>query len=240
MSLPVAILAGGLATRIRPITERIPKQLVEVAGQPFAFHQLRALAASGIDRVVYCLGYLGEQVVEAIGDGSAFGLEVDYVFDGPVLLGTAGAIRGALSKLDDAFFVLYGDSYLDIDYPAVESAFAASNKPALMTVFRNEGRWDTSNVEFDGASIVVYSKTRLRPTMAHIDYGLGAFRAEAFHFPQTEREADLAAVYERLAEVGSLAAYEARARFYEIGSFAGIRELEVRLLDEAGRDRPRR
>lgn len=232
MNLPVAILAGGLATRIRPITETLPKALVEVAGEPFAFHQLRALKRSGIERVVYCVSYLGEQIVEAVGDGSLFGLAVDYAFDGASLLGTAGAIRRALPKLGGAFFVLYGDSYLDIDYAAVRRAFEASGKPALMTVFRNENQWDTSNVEFDGSNIVAYSKTRKRPTMRHIDYGLGVFRAEVFSDLPEGVPADIAAVYERLAEEGLLAAFEAQGRFYEVGSFTGISELERHLQNK--------
>ena len=232
VSLPVVVLAGGLATRLRPVTATVPKALVTVAGEPFAFHQLRVLKRSGIERVVYCVGHLGEQIVETVGDGSRFGLSVDYVFDGPVPLGTGGAIRGALPKVGDRFFVLYGDSYLDIDYKAVGNAFVASGKPALMTVFRNEGQWGSSNVEFDGVAIAAYSKTQLRPTMLHIDYGLGAFRAEVFAKVPTEVATDLADLYEDLANQGALAAFEADVRFYEVGSFAGIEALERRLRDD--------
>src|SRR5215813_4996024 len=146
--LPVAILAGGLATRLRPITDRIPKALVEINGEPFIAHQLRLLHARGIRRVVLCLGYLGEMVREFVGDGQAFNLTVEYSFDGPTLRGTAGAIHQALPMLGSAFFVLYGDSWLPCDYKEAGQVFADSGKTGLMTVFRNDGRWDSSNVEF--------------------------------------------------------------------------------------------
>ena len=178
--LPVAILAGGLATRLRPLTENIPKALVEIAGEPFLGHQLRLLRRSGLDRVVLCAGYRGEQIRDYAGDGRDFGLRVDYCFDGPKLLGTAGAIRRALPLLDDAFFVLYGDSYLPCDYAAVEQTFLESGKSGLMTVHRNEGRWDSSNVQFSQGRILAYDKANRTPSMQHIDYGLGVLRRQPF------------------------------------------------------------
>jgi NDP-sugar pyrophosphorylase family protein len=225
MSLRVAILAGGLATRMRPVTETIPKALIPVDGEPFANHQLRLLARKGIRKVVFLLGYLGESVVEAVGNGEQFGLDVDYAFDGPQLLGTGGAVAAALPKLGEAFFVLYGDSYLDCDYGRVADAFLTKQRPALMTVFHNEGRWDTSNVELSGGEIVTYSKTNRNPRMHHIDYGLGAFRRDVFTGVSTEVATDLASIYERLAARGELAACEIAERFYEVGSFTGVEEL---------------
>src|SRR6266699_1608603 len=162
--LPIAILAGGLATRLRPITETIPKALVEIAGEPFLAHQLRLLRANGYERVVMCVGYLGEMVREFAGDGSRFGLRVEYSFDGPAgLLGTAGAIRKALPLLGGEISVIYGDSYLPGDYAAAERAFHEAGRLGLMTVYRNEGQWDTSNVEFDGARVVRYDKANRTP-----------------------------------------------------------------------------
>lgn len=223
--LPIAILAGGLATRLRPITETIPKALIEIAGEPFLGHQLRLLRAGGVRDVVLCVGYLGEQVRDYAGDGSSFGLHVDYSFDGPQLLGTAGAIKRALPLLGDAFLVVYGDSYLPCDYGAVARAFADSGKLGLMTVFRNRGQWDTSNVEFSQGRILAYDKANRTPRMQHIDYGLGAFRREVFDDVPDDRPHDLAAVYQSLLRDGQLAAWESRDRFYEIGSQDGIREL---------------
>lgn len=227
--LPVAILAGGLATRLRPLTDHIPKLLVEINGEPFLAHQLRLLHSRGVRRVVLCLGYLGEMVRHFAGDGREFGLVVDYSFDGPVLRGTAGAIHAALPLLGDAFFVLYGDSYLPCDYGQVEEAFVEAGKTGLMTVFRNEGQWDSSNVEFAGGRILAYDKNTRTPRMRYIDYGLGVFERRAFRALAPESVYDLAALYRDLLAAGELAAYEVKERFYEIGSVAGIRDLSETL-----------
>src|SRR3954464_14639192 len=225
MSLPVAILAGGLALRLHPITETIPKALVEVAGEPFAYHQLRLLAAQGLRNVVFCVGYRGEQIVEAVGDGQQFGLHVEYVSDGATLLGTGGALVSALPLLGEAFFVLYGDSYLVCDYHAVAAAFYAARCPALMTVLRNDGQWDASNIEYDGANLIAYSKTNKTPRMRHIDYGLGVCSRSAFAGRQPGVAFDLGELYGDLLKLGKLAAYEVHQRFYEVGSLAGIDDL---------------
>ncbi len=231
--LPVAILAGGLATRLRPLTQTIPKAMVEVKGEPFAFHQLRLLRRHGIDRAVFCLGYLGQQVVDAVGDGTRFDMQVQYSFDGPKLLGTAGALKVAAPLLGNDFFVLYGDSFLDCDYGSVEHAYRNSCKPALMTVFRNEGRWDSSNVEFREGRIIAYSKVSRTPQMRHIDYGLGVLAMRVLSEVPCDRVTDLASIYEGLAASENLAAFEVTQRFYEVGSFAGLEEFE-KYLDGAG------
>jgi NDP-sugar pyrophosphorylase family protein len=220
--LPVAILAGGMGTRLYPLTEHIPKALVEINGEPFLAHQLRLLRAAGIARAVICIGRHGERIREFAGDGARFGMEIAYSADGPVLLGTAGAVRNAVPLLGDAFFVLYGDSYLPCSYREVELAFRAAGQPALMTVYRNEGRWDSSNVEFSEGRILAYDKKNRTTRMQHIDYGLGIFSRAAF---DGAPHADLAEIYGDLLRRGQLAACEVRERFYEIGSAQGIREL---------------
>ncbi len=219
--LPVAILAGGLATRLAPLTETVPKSLVPIDGEPFLAHQLRLLQRSGIEHVILCVGHLGEMIEQAIGDGTAFGVAVEYSYDGPALQGTAGTVRTALPKLGKSFFVTYGDSYLACDYAAIEHAFLQSGKLGLMTVFRNDGQWDASNVEFDHGRILAYSKKDRNSRMNYIDYGLGVFRSEAFN---RTRAADLADVYTDLLHSGELAAMEVHERFYEIGSPAGLLE----------------
>jgi NDP-sugar pyrophosphorylase family protein len=222
--LPVAILMGGLGTRVRPLTETVPKALLPIGEEPFVAHQLRLLQARGITRAVLCVGHLGQQIRDYVGDGSAFGMEIRYSWDGPVALGTAGALRRAIPELGDAFFVIYGDSYLPCDYRAVENAFRASGKLALMTVFHNAGQWDSSNVEFDGGRIAAYDKLHRTARMRHIDYGLGVFKSSAFSaLPDEPR--DLAAVYRDLLLEDQLAAFEVAERFYEAGSFDGIRAL---------------
>lgn len=226
MNLPVAVLAGGLATRLRPLTERIPKALVEVAGKPFVEHQLDLLRRHGVNRVVLCVGYLGEMVEAAVGDGSRWGIDVRYAFDGGTLLGTGGALRKALPLLGDKFLVLYGDSYLDCDYRAVEAAFIASGKLGLMTVFRNAGQWDRSNVVFTDGRIVRYDKRAHTPDMAYIDYGLGALQAKAFDPYPMETAVDLATIYQSLLARNELAGFEVAQRFYEVGSPAGLEETQ--------------
>ena len=220
--LPVAILAGGLAVRLRPLTEDRPKALVEVAGEPFIAHQLRLLRDESIREVVVCAGYLGEMIERFVGDGRAFGLEVRYSIDWPDLLGTAGALEKALPLLGEAFFVLYGDSLLPCRYAPVQEAFLTAGKQGLMTVFRNDGQWDTSNVAFDGGRIAAYDKVNRTPAMRHIDYGLGVLSSQAI--ATIEAPSDLASVYQRLLAADQLAAYEVHQRFYEVGSFAGIEE----------------
>jgi MurNAc alpha-1-phosphate uridylyltransferase len=224
MKLPVAILAGGLASRLRPITETTPKALVEVAGKPFILRQLDYLRGQGISRVVLCVGFLGEQIEAVVGDGAACGLSVSYSQDWPTLMGTGGALRQALPLLDSQFLVLYGDSYLPIDFGSVERAFLNSGKPALMTVQRNADQWDKSNVLFVDNVIVEYNKRAPTPSMRHIDYGLGAISAQVLANENTTGAFDLADIYHRLSLSGQLAGYEIHERFYEIGSHKGLAE----------------
>lgn len=226
-ALPVALLAGGMATRLRPITEKIPKLLVEVAGEPFFSHQLRLLKAAGLTRIVLCVGYLGQQIVDLYGDGSKWGVKIEYAFDGPKLLGTGGALIAALPKLGDAFYVLYGDSYLPIDYLAVGDHFLRSGRQGLMTVYENRGRYDTSNVEFGGGEIIRYDKKNKTPAMHYIDYGLGVFRASAFDGLPRDAVVDLAEVQKALVARHQLVGYEIKQRFYEIGSHEGLNELDA-------------
>lgn len=236
--IPVAILAGGLAKRLHPMTLTIPKSLVSIAGEPFIVHQLRLLRREGVDRVIICAGYLGEMIADFIGDGRKFGLDVVYSFDGGVPRGTGGALRHALSLLGSKFFVLYGDTYLDIAFAPILLAFKRSGAPALMTVFCNNGRWDTSNASFDG-DLVRYNKRKPEPDMKYIDYGLGILtekplleHEDKMRLKDTEAF-DLADVYERLAASGQLAGYEALHRFYEIGTFSGCAEAESYLREAA-------
>lgn len=233
--LPVAILAGGLATRLGRLTHERPKALLEVAGCPFIDHQLRLLKAAGAGRVVLCLGHLGEMIQAYVGDGRRFGLTVEYSHDGPVQLGTGGALRQALPLLGGAFFVLYGDSYLTCDYRGVQRVFEAGRQPALMTVYRNRNLYDQSNVIYRAGRVVAYSKTDRREAMEHIDYGLGVLTAEAFN--SGEVPSDLADLYSDLAAAGRLAGMEIAERFFEIGSLEGLAELDG-LLRPAGSSNP--
>jgi len=226
--LPVAVLSGGLATRLRPVTESIPKALIDINGEPFIAHQLRLLSGAGVERVVICVGYLGEMIQKFAGDGRRFGLQVTYSPDGPHLRGTAGAVRNALPALGDQFLVLYGDSYLPCDYRAVEQAFIRCGAPALMTIFRNRNQWEISNVDFADGQIAAYDKRTPATAMEYVDYGLSAFQSSVFS-TVGEKTTDLTAVFEELIGRRELAGFEVKDRFYEVGSWQGIRELQAYL-----------
>jgi N-acetyl-alpha-D-muramate 1-phosphate uridylyltransferase len=230
--LPIAILAGGLATRLRPATETIPKALIDINGEPFISHQLRLLKDAGADRVVICIGHLGDSIREFVGDGRRFGLEAEYSPDGPELRGTGGAIRNALPLLGEQFFVLYGDSYLPCDYRAIERTYFESGQAGLMTVFRNQNQWEQSNVEFVEGRIVAYDKRLITDRMEYVDYGLSIFHKSAFAtggVPAT----DLATVFQELIAGGKLAGFEVKERFYEVGSWNGIQTLRAHLSPAA-------
>jgi len=223
---PLALLAGGLATRLRALTETVPKSLLLVAEEPFLAHQLRLLVRQGIYEIVLCCGHLGEQIEAFAGDGSRFGCSIRYSYDGSTLLGTGGALRHALPLLGESFFVMYGDSYLMADPTLAWKAFLASGKPSLMTVLRNDGKWDASNVEMSGGEIVRYGKQLLTSRMKHIDYGLSILQSSTIE-PRRDGEVfDLATVFEELAAKGQLAAHNVHGRFYEVGSPEGLQAIE--------------
>ena len=230
--IPVAVLAGGIATRMRPWTENLPKSLLEVAGEPFLAHQLRALASQGIEEVILCVGHMAAQIENFTGDGSEFGLQVRYSREGSTLFGTGGALRKALPLLGEEFFVLYGDSWLEIGYSEVLKAFKNSGLPALMTVFHNQGRWDTSNVEIVQGQIKLYSKKNRNRRMTHIDYGLGILTKHVLELYPVQQAFDLAEIYEKLSLHNQLACFEATNRFYEIGSPSGLEELNQKFGDK--------
>lgn len=233
---PLALLAGGLATRLLPVTASIPKSMVEVAGEPFIAHQLRLLSNGGVTTVVICSGHLGEQIEAFVGDGIRFGCHVRYSPDGGEPLGTGGAIKHALALLGRQFMVMYGDSYLDAPFRAIYRAFCASALPALITIYRNEDRWDKSNIEVVDGEIRRYDKVHRTPSMSHIDYGIGVFEASVFEaWPSAVF--DLADLYGRLAARRSLASYEVQQRFYEIGSPEGLAETNAMLTRTRGHPR---
>jgi len=230
--LPIAILAGGLATRLRPATEKLPKSLIDINGEPFISHQLRLLKEAGAERVVICVGHLGEPIREFVGDGRRFGLKAEYSLDGPALRGTAGAIRNALPLLGERFFALYGDSYLPCDYKAIERAFFESRLPGLMTVFRNRNQWEKSNVEFADGRIIAYEKRTPTAGMEHVDYGLSVFEGSVFA-ASASQVMDLTAIFQDLIAHESLAGFEVTERFYEVGSWNGIQALRAHLSPTA-------
>jgi NDP-sugar pyrophosphorylase family protein len=224
--LPVVILAGGLATRLYPSTRTVPKALILVNGLPFIDHQLSILKEKGVSHVILCIGNLGSLIEEFVGDGSQWGMQVQYSHDGDVLLGTGGAIKKATPLLPDSFIIMYGDSYLDIDFNLVVKEFYAQKLPVLMTVYRNRNELDISNILMKDGRILKYDKEDRDPAMEYIDYGLIVIRNEVFdQYPSNERF-DLALVLSQLVDAGLVATYEVEQRFHEIGSAQGIKDTE--------------
>jgi N-acetyl-alpha-D-muramate 1-phosphate uridylyltransferase len=239
VTLPVAILAGGLATRMGDLTKKIPKALLDVAGKPFVVHQLELLQdelmreEGELRDVVLCVQHMGDQIEAVVGDGRKFGCRVKYSYDGDKLVGTGGAIKRALPLLGDEFFVMYGDSYLICDHSSIEQTYRASRKLGLMTVYENKGQYDASNVRYRDGEILAYDKTPGLPGMNYIDWGLGILPARAFDAYPADEKLDLATVYQDLLARGQLAAYEVHQRFYEIGSVEGLEDTRRLLSKES-------
>jgi NDP-sugar pyrophosphorylase family protein len=225
--MQAVILAGGLGTRLGPVTESTPKAMVPVCGRPFLTYQLEYLAHHGVRDIIVCVGHLGEMIEAHFGDGRGFGVTIRYGHEGDRLLGTAGAIKNVEHFLDDVFLVTYGDSYTVVEFARIMDYFLSRDRLGLMVVFKNEDRWDRSNVVVDGEYVRVYDKQRLHPGMRYIDFGVSLFRREAFRDIPAGVPVDLREVNQWLIAQQQLLAFETHDRFYEIGSVAGLRELET-------------
>jgi len=232
--LPVLILAGGLGTRLGKLTDTTPKVLVEVAGNPFIYHQLNLLKSKGITKVILALGYYGEKVKGFVENISDIDLNISFSFDGEQPLGTGGAILNSLDLLDDSFFVMYGDSYLDTDYSAIVNYFLDNKKMGLMTVLQNKNNWDKSNIQFSDGRIIKYDKDMYSEQMHYIDYGLGILNKTTFDGFEKGMKFDLSEIYKKLIKEDEMLAYEIKARFYETGSLKGIEETAEYIRNKIG------
>ena len=212
--------------RLRPLTETVPKSMLLVSGRPFLEHQISLLRSHGITDIVLCVGHLAQMIVDYFEDGSKFGVQLAYSHEGEPLLGTGGALRKAAPLLKEDFAVTYGDSYLMIDYADLFHIFRESKLPATMVVYRNEDRWDRSNVVVDGGKIAFYSKSERPPNTVYIDAGVSVFRKDALRFLPPEDPVGLDRFLHDLTNRQFLGAYESQQRFYEIGSFSGLQELQ--------------
>lgn len=224
--MQVVILAGGLGTRLKPLTEKIPKSMVLIQGKPFLEYQLNLLVRCGISDIVLCIGYLGEKIKNYFGDGKRFGVKIKYSEETEKLLGTAGALKNAVDLLDDIFFVTYGDAYLILDYREVMRYFKKFNKLGLMVVYKNFDRYDKSNVIVEGGLVKVYDKQRRAPDMVYIDFGVSVLRKKALDLVPKGKVMDLEEFYQELIRRRELLAFETQQRFYEVGSHNGLKEFE--------------
>jgi NDP-sugar pyrophosphorylase family protein len=224
--MQVAILVGGLAIRLRPMTDSIPKSMIEINGRPFIEYQLDMLRKQRVTDVVLCIGYLGDQIEHHVGDGFKFGIKVKYSYEGKQLLGTAGALKNAEHLLNEQFFVMYGDSYLFLDFSAVLAHFKKFNKLGLMVVYKNNDRFDKSNVVLEDNLVKVYDKKRKTEGMHYIDYGTMLLRKKVLDLIPYNQAYALEDMLVPIVEQGELLAYEVKERFYEIGSLNGINEFK--------------
>ena len=222
--LPIVILAGGLGTRLHPLTKTIPKSMVKINGIPFIEYQLKLLAKQACEEVILCVSYKSEVIQDFVGDGSRYGLLIKYSHDGSDQLGTGGAIIKALPLLGDNFIVLYGDSFLPTSLKTIAEAHLQGSKSATMAVFRNNNNYDASNVLFSNGNLKFYSKTKPNQLYTHIDYGITVFKKCIFKRYITEQSLDLADVCSELSAISDLAGFEVFERFYEVGSPSGIED----------------
>ena len=232
--IPIIILAGGLATRLRPITETIPKSLVEINGRPFVLHQIDLLIESGITKLHFCLGYLGEKIKTIVSEyTSEKKIEISFSYDGEILLGTGGAIKKALQYVSEPFFITYGDSYLEIDYKLMLKQYDLNKDKysGMMAVYKNIEIFDVSNVSFENGNLH-YSKKNPTDNMHYIDYGVGILKYKPFETYALDQSFDLSELYENLSKNNLLKAFEVTNRFYEIGSFNGINDISQYLKNK--------
>jgi N-acetyl-alpha-D-muramate 1-phosphate uridylyltransferase len=222
--MQVAILAGGLATRLRPMTDSIPKSLIEIEGKPFIEYQLDILRQQGLYDVVLCVGYLGEKIEARVGDGNRLGIEVKYSHETDQLLGTAGALKKAESLLKEQFFVMYGDSYLFLDLASISAYLNRFDKLGIMTVYKNKDQFDRSNIMINGNLVQVYDKKHRLQGMDYIDYGAILLKRKCLDLVPDDRPFSLEELLTPLVRERQILAYKVKQRFYEIGSLNGITE----------------
>ena len=221
----MAILAGGLATRLGYLTRNNPKSMLEIWGKPFLEYQLELLKRGGIKNIVLCIGHMGEQIERHFGNGRSYGLNIKYSLEDR-LLGTAGALKKAEALLNDTFFTMYGDSYLFLDFNAAMSYFKSQNKLALMTVFKNYDRYDRSNTVVEGNLVKKISKKEKAKDMVYIEYGANIFSKEVLEMIPQDQSYSLDDLFLCLIEMGELLAFEVKERFYETGSPEGLMEFQ--------------
>jgi len=224
--MQVAILTGGLATRLRPMTEKIPKSMIDIHGRPFLDYQFEMLKKNGITDVVLCIAYLGEMIESHFGNGKDSGISIKYSYEKDGLLGTAGALKNAEELLEDVFFILYGDCYLFLDFSKVMSCFKSENKRALMTVYQNYDQYDRSNTAVKDGLVTKYNKTVKDEDMVYIDYGVSILSKKTLELIPLNRAYSLGEVFRELIERRELLAYEVKERFYQVGSLLGIEEFK--------------
>jgi NDP-sugar pyrophosphorylase family protein len=222
--MQVVVLAGGLATRLGSLTDRSPKSMVEIEGHPFIEYQLSMLRRFGANKVLLCIGHMGNQIERFVGDGSRFGLEVSYSDEGRRLLGTAGALKNAGPHLESEFALVYGDSYFTLPIATIWDKFLASKCPAMMVVLKNKGKYGPSNCDVKAGFVAKYAKGSKTESFEYVDFGLVCLKKSLLSSIPGETPADMSVIFSSLVGRKELLAYEVFQRFYEVGSVQGIVE----------------
>lgn len=222
--MQIVILCGGKATRLYPLTKKITKSMIKINGKPFLEHQLELLKKNGIFDMIFCIGYKGGQIEKYFGDGGRFGVKIRYSREKEKLLGTGGALKKAEILLDEIFFVIYGDSYLPFNFKKSINYFNKFDKLGLMVVYRNQDRYEKSNVVVKNSLVIEYNKKNQTKEMKYIDYGVSIFRKKALKFLPKNQVYDLSQLHQSLIKKKQLLAFPVRKRFYQIGTFSGIEE----------------
>lgn len=223
--MQIAILSGGLGTRLGELTRNTPKSLIQIAGKPFLEYQLDFLKKAGIENILLCTGHMGKQIENIFGNGNRYGVNIKYSHEEKPL-GTAGALKNGEDKLKDPFITLYGDSYVFLDFSEMTSYFQSQDKLALMTVFRNSDRYDRSNTAIQGHLVKEYSKKNRTGDMEYIDYGVNIFRKSVLEMIPENQFCSLEELFPKLIEEEQLLAYEVHQRFYETGSPEGLEDFK--------------
>jgi len=231
--MQAVILAGGLATRLRPLTETIPKSMLLINNKPFLQYQLELLKNNGITDIVLCVGYLHDQIEDYFKDGKIIGVNIKYSVERNDLLGTAGALKNAEDLLQDKFFLTYGDSCVFLDFREIWSHFNSYSELALLVVYKNYNKYDKSNVCLKGNKVSKYDKKAMDNNMVYIDYGVSLLRKNILRFIPDGTVYSLEDVFKEIIEQNSMLAFEAKERFYEIGSFKGLEEFTNFILTKS-------
>lgn len=231
----VLVLAGGLATRLHPITLSIPKCLVPCGGHSFVDYTLAWMGANGVRRATYVVGHLGEMVIEHLQSVRYPGLTVDWISEGDIRRGTGGAVDLACARgeVGEDFLLMYGDSFLPVDFSAVWESARRLRAPALMTVFHNRGELDRSNLHFQPPLVTLYSKdpeVQHHEKFQYVDFGLSYWRTEIWRKNSLNQAAwDLSTLMAKQAASGLMFGLEVHTRFYEIGSPTGLKDFDLLL-----------
>ena len=223
--MQIVILCGGLATRLGDLGKDTPKSMIQIKGKPFLEYQIENVKKHLITDIVLCVGHLSEQIEDYFGNGENLGVNIRYSYDKDKPLGPIGALKNAESLLQDTFFIMYGDSYVFVDFDKVYSYFKKQNKIALMVVYQNFDKFDSSNIIINNEKVVKYDGEKTKET-TYIDYGVSLFRKKILQDVPQDVFYSTNDLFSKLVKQKELLAYEVKKRFYHIGTPEALKEFK--------------